>query len=134
MDLVEEVGFDGSFSFIFSARPGTPAAQLPDSTPPEVKAQRLARLQGRLGEMRAAISGRMLGTIQRVLVEGPSRKDTRQLAGRTQDNRVVNFVDGDQTLIGQFVDMEIMEVLPNSLRGRRPTGFRATSASAPFCG
>ncbi|MDH3670149.1 MAG: tRNA (N6-isopentenyl adenosine(37)-C2)-methylthiotransferase MiaB [Gammaproteobacteria bacterium] len=134
MDLVEEVGFDGSFSFIFSARPGTPAAQLPDSTPPEVKAQRLARLQGRLGEMRATISGRMLGTIQRVLVEGPSRKDTRQLAGRTQDNRVVNFVDGDQTLIGQFVDMEIMEVLPNSLRGRRPTGFRATSASAPFCG
>ncbi|MFQ5545341.1 MAG: tRNA (N6-isopentenyl adenosine(37)-C2)-methylthiotransferase MiaB [Acidiferrobacterales bacterium] len=134
IDLIEEVGFDGSFSFIFSARPGTPAAQLPDSTPPEVKAQRLARLQARLGEMRAAISGRMLGTAQRVLVEGPSRKDTRQLAGRTQDNRVVNFVDDDQTLIGQFVDVEITEVLPNSLRGRRPMRARATSASAPFCG
>ena len=133
MNLVEEVGFDSSFSFIFSARPGTPAAQLPDSTPPEVKAQRLARLQRRLGEMRAAISGRMLGTIQRVLVEGPSRKDTRQLTGRTPDNRVVNFVDDDQTLIGRFVDVEITEALSNSLRGRRPMGSRATSASAPFC-
>lgn len=133
MNLVEEVGFDSSFSFIFSARPGTPAAQLPDSTPPEVKAQRLARLQRRLGEMRAAISGRMLGTIQRVLVEGPSRKGTRQLTGRTPDNRVVNFVDDDQTLIGRFVDVEITEALSNSLRGRRPMGSRATSASAPFC-
>ncbi|TDJ68174.1 MAG: tRNA (N6-isopentenyl adenosine(37)-C2)-methylthiotransferase MiaB [Proteobacteria bacterium] len=133
MNLVEEVGFDSSFSFIFSARPGTPAAQLPDSTPPEVKAQRLARLQRRLGEMRAAIGGRMLGTIQRVLVEGPSRKDTRQLTGRTPDNRVVNFVDDDQTLIGRFVDVEITEALSNSLRGRRPMGSRATSASAPFC-
>jgi tRNA-2-methylthio-N6-dimethylallyladenosine synthase len=134
IELIEEIGFDGSFSFIFSARPGTPAAQLPDSTPPEVKAQRLARLQGRLGEMRAAISGRMLGTTQRVLVEGPSRKDTRQVTGRTQDNRVVNFVDDDQTLIGRFVDVEITEVLPNSLRGRRPMGSCATSASAPLCG
>lgn len=133
MNLVEEVGFDSSFSFIFSARPGTPAAQLPDSTLSEVKAQRLARLQRRLGEMRAAISGRMLGTIQRVLVEGPSRKDTRQLTGRTPDNRVVNFVDDDQTLIGRFVDVEITEALSNSLRGRRPMGSRATSASAPFC-
>jgi tRNA-2-methylthio-N6-dimethylallyladenosine synthase len=134
IELIEEVGFDGSFSFIFSARPGTPAAQLPDPTPSEVKAQRLARLQGRLGEMRAAISGRMLGTTQRVLVEGPSRKDTRQLTGRTQDNRVVNFADDDQTLIGRFVDVEITEVLPNSLRGRRPMGSCATSASAPLCG
>jgi tRNA-2-methylthio-N6-dimethylallyladenosine synthase len=134
MNLVEEVGFDSSFSFIFSARPGTPAAQLPDSTPPEVKAQRLARLQRRLGEMRAAISGRMLGTIQRVLVEGPSRKDTRQLTGRTPDNRVVNFVDDDQALIGEFVNVEITEALANSLRGRRPLGSGATSASAPFCG
>ncbi|MCZ6731108.1 MAG: tRNA (N6-isopentenyl adenosine(37)-C2)-methylthiotransferase MiaB [Gammaproteobacteria bacterium] len=134
MNLVEEVGFDSSFSFIFSARPGTPAAQLPDSTLSEVKAQRLARLQRRLGEMRAAISGRMLGTIQRVLVEGPSRKDTRQLTGRTPDNRVVNFVDDDQTLIGRFVDVEITEALSNSLRGRRPMGSRATSSSAPFCG
>jgi tRNA-2-methylthio-N6-dimethylallyladenosine synthase len=134
MSLVEEIGFDSSFSFIFSARPGTPAAQLPDSTPPEVKAQRLARLQRRLGEMRAAISGRMLGTIQRVLVEGPSRKDTRQLTGRTPDNRVVNFVDDDQALIGEFVNVEITEALANSLRGRRPMGSGATSAWAPFCG
>ncbi len=134
MNLVEEVSFDSSFSFIFSARPGTPAARLPDSTPPEVKAQRLARLQRRLGEMRAAISGRMLGTIQRVLVEGPSRKDTRQLTGRTPDNRVVNFVDDDQALIGEFVNVEITEALANSLRGRRPMGSGATSASAPFCG
>jgi len=134
MSLVEEIGFDSSFSFIFSARPGTPAAQLPDSTPPEVKAQRLARLQRRLGEMRAAISGRMLGTIQRVLVEGPSRKDTRHLTGRTPDNRVVNFVDDDQALIGEFVNVEITEALANSLRGRRPMGSGATSASAPFCG
>jgi tRNA-2-methylthio-N6-dimethylallyladenosine synthase len=134
MNLVEEVGFDSSFSFIFSARPGTPAARLPDSTPPEVKAQRLARLQRRLGEMRAAISGRMLGTIQRVLVEGPSRKDTRQLTGRTPDNRVVNFVDDDQALIGEFVNVEITEALANSLRGRRPIGSGATSASAHFFG
>ncbi len=83
--------------------------------------------------MHAAISGRMLGTIQRVLVEGPSRKDTRQLTGRTPDNRVVNFVDADRTLIGRFVDVEITEALPNSLRGRRLMGSRATSASGLFC-
>ncbi len=133
MNLVEEVGFDNSYSFIFSARPGTPAARIPDSTPPEIKAQRLVRLQEQLAQIRATISDRMRGTIQRVLVEGPSPKSIRQLTGRTPANRVVNFVDDDLTLVGQLVNVEITEALPNSLRGRRPEPG-ATSPSLPFCG
>ncbi len=116
MDLIEDIGFDHSFSFIYSARPGTPAAALPDDVDLAEKKQRLAILQTRIGEMAAGISRAMVGSVQRVLVEGPSRKDPAQLAGRTENNRVVNF-DGDAALIGRFVDLRITEALPNSLRG-----------------
>ncbi len=116
MELIEEIGFDHSFSFIFSARPGTPAAEMPDDVPLQVKQQRLERLQHRINEMAQQISRRMVGTTQRVLVERPSRKDPGQLAGRTENNRVVNF-DAPAELIGQFVELRITEALPNSLRG-----------------
>jgi tRNA-2-methylthio-N6-dimethylallyladenosine synthase len=117
LDLVREIGFDQSFSFIYSPRPGTPAASLPDGVPHEVKQARLERLQAQLREQAEAISRRMVGTVQRVLVERPSRKDSRQLAGRTENNRWVNF-DGTAALIDRFVDVQITEALPNSLRGR----------------
>jgi tRNA-2-methylthio-N6-dimethylallyladenosine synthase len=117
MDLVREIGFDQSFSFVYSARPGTPAASLPDEVPVEVKKERLAILQETINRPARRISESMVGTVQRILVEGPSRKDARQLAGRTENNRVVNF-DGDQRMIGRFVDVHITEALPNSLRGR----------------
>lgn len=116
MQLIEDIGFDQSYSFIYSARPGTPAAALPDDVPLEVKKERLARLQARINAMAAAISAAMVGSVQRVLVEKPSRKDPGQLSGRTANNRVVNF-DGKPRLIGQFVDLRITEALPNSLRG-----------------
>ncbi len=116
MQLIEQVGFDHSFSFIFSPRPGTPAMELPDETPMEVKQERLARLQHRINEMSQQISRRMVGTVQRVLVERPARKDPAQLAGRTENNRVVNF-DGPTALIGGFANIQITEALPNSLRG-----------------
>ncbi|MER2528577.1 MAG: tRNA (N6-isopentenyl adenosine(37)-C2)-methylthiotransferase MiaB [Candidatus Competibacter denitrificans] len=117
MRLIDEIGFDHSFSFIYSARPGTPAANLPDPTPLTVKKERLARLQARIEQNGHAISQQMVGTVQRVLVDKLSRKDSRQLAGRTENNRVVNF-DGPKSLIGQFADVTITEALPNSLRGR----------------
>ncbi|HRZ23732.1 MAG TPA: tRNA (N6-isopentenyl adenosine(37)-C2)-methylthiotransferase MiaB, partial [Candidatus Contendobacter sp.] len=104
MALIEEIGFDHSFSFVYSARPGTPAASLPDPTPLAVKKERLARLQARLEAGARDISRRMIGTTQRVLVDRPARKDGRQLAGRTENNRVVNF-DGPAHLIGQFVEV-----------------------------
>jgi len=116
MALIEAVGFDHSFSFIYSRRPGTPAADLPDDVPMTVKRERLAKLQMRIGELAAAISRNMVGRIERVLVEHPSRKRTDQLCGRTENNRVVNF-DSDPALIGRFVDVRITEALPNSLRG-----------------
>ena len=116
MQLIEDVGFDHSFSFLYSARPGTPAAALADDVPLAVKKARLARLQQRIGEMAAAISAAMVGSVQRILVEKPSRRDDRQLSGRTASNRVVNFT-GHARLIGQFVDVRITEALPNSLRG-----------------
>ena len=116
MQLIEDVGFDHSFSFIYSARPGTPAADLPDDVPMAVKKARLARLQERINQMAADISQSMVDTVQRILVEGRSRKDPSQLRGRTENNRVVNF-DGDASLIGEFVDVRIREALPNSLRG-----------------
>ncbi|MCP3660975.1 MAG: tRNA (N6-isopentenyl adenosine(37)-C2)-methylthiotransferase MiaB [Gammaproteobacteria bacterium] len=116
MKLIEDIGFDHSFSFIYSARPGTPAADLPDDVPLMVKQARLERLQKRINEMAQQISRRMVGSVQRVLVERPSRKDPDQLAGRTENNRVVNFT-GPRDLIGQFVDLTITEALPNSLRG-----------------
>ncbi|NOX75580.1 MAG: tRNA (N6-isopentenyl adenosine(37)-C2)-methylthiotransferase MiaB [Gammaproteobacteria bacterium] len=116
MDLIESTGFDHSFSFVYSARPGTPAAVLPDDVPQAEKKQRLATLQARISEMAAAISADMVGTVQRVLVERPSRKDAAQMSGRTENNRVVNF-DGDPRLIGEFVDVRITQAMPNSLRG-----------------
>ena len=117
MQLVEDVRFDGAFSFIYSARPGTPAANLPDPTPHAVKLERLQRLQHRVQEIALEYSGRMVGTRQRVLVEGVSKKDAAQLAGRSENNRVVNFA-GPSRLVGHFVDLEITEALPHSLRGR----------------
>ncbi len=116
MELIESVGFDHSFSFLFSARPGTPAAEYLDDIPLEVKQQRLERLQKRINEMAQQISRRMVGTVQRVLVERVSRKNSSQLAGRTENNRVVNFA-GPHELIGEFVELTITEALPNSLRG-----------------
>lgn len=121
MDLVHEIGFDVSFSFIFSARPGTPAANLPDDTPMEAKKQRLKILQDRLGMQAARYSQSMIGSTQRVLVTGVAKKSDQQIAGRTECNRVVNF-DGPKTLIGQFVDVSITEAQPNSLRGRMLSG------------
>ncbi len=117
MDLVHEIGFDMSFSFIYSPRPGTPAANLADPIPADVKKQRLSILQDRLNLQAARYSQALLGTCQRVLVTGVSKKSSQQLAGRTECNRVVNF-EGDKTLIGQFVSIDINDVQPNSLRGR----------------
>lgn len=121
MNLIAEIGFDTSFSFIYSPRPGTPAAQLADETPQHVKRERLAILQQRLRQQADQISRRMVGTSQRILVTGHARKDPGQLAGRTENNRVVNFRSSDTSVVGNFVDVEITEALPNSLRGRLPT-------------
>ncbi len=117
MDLIGEIGFDQSFSFIYSRRPGTPAASLPDDVGHAVKQQRLELLQARINQRAMAISRDMVGSVQRVLVERPSKKDARQLAGRTENMRWVNF-DGPASLIGGFADVLITEALPNSLRGR----------------
>jgi tRNA-2-methylthio-N6-dimethylallyladenosine synthase len=117
MDLVAEIGFDQSFSFIYSARPGTPAASLDDDTPMDVKKQRLQILQARINQQAFEISQAMVGATQRVLVEKISKKDANQVAGRTENMRWVNF-DADPSCIGQFVDVVITEALPNSLRGR----------------
>jgi tRNA-2-methylthio-N6-dimethylallyladenosine synthase len=118
LDLVHDIGFDYSFSFIYSKRPGTPAASMPDDVPEGRKKERLAILQSRLDQRAAAISRAMVGRIERILVEGPSRKDPVQLCGRTENNRVVNFY-GRRELIGQFIDVRITEALPHSLRGER---------------
>ena len=115
--LVREVGFDQSFSFLYSRRPGTPAASLPDDTPREVKQARLARLQAQLDAQARAISERMIGTVQRVLVERPSVKDGRELAGRTENNRWINFA-GPPELIGRFAQVAVTAALAHSLRGR----------------
>ena len=117
MKLVEDVRFDGSFSFVYSARPGTPAANMADGTPAEEKLARLQRLQKRIQEMAEEHSRAMVGTRQRVLVTGPSKKDAQELAGRTENNRVVNFA-GAARLAGEFVEVEITQALPHSLRGR----------------
>ena len=118
MKLIEEIGFDQSFSFIYSARPGTPAADLPDDTSMSVKKERLAILQARLAGQAMRISESMVGQVQRILVTGLSRKDPGQLQGRTENNRVVNFASSNHALIGDFADVEIGEALPNSLRGQ----------------
>ena len=117
MNLVADIGFDQSFSFIYSARPGTPAASLVDDTPVEAKKERLQILQARINQQAMNISRAMIGTTQRILVEKTSKKSASQVSGRTENMRWVN-VDGHAALIGQFVDVIITEALPNSLRGR----------------
>jgi len=116
LKLAGDIGFDASFSFLYSPRPGTPAAELPDPTPKDVKLQRLQRLQAQLEAQSRAISERMVGSVERVLVEGPSRKDPAELAGRTGNNRVVNF-PGAADRIHTFVEVKITCALPHSLRG-----------------
>ena len=120
MRLIEEIGFDTSFSFIYSARPGTPAADLNDDTPESVKKERLRILQGRIAQQAQQISARMVGTRQRILVAGFAKKDPGQLSGRTENNRVVNFACTQTELIGQFVDVDITAAYSNSLLGRLP--------------
>ncbi len=115
--LVADLGIDQSFSFLYSRRPGTPAASLPDDVPHEVKQQRLERLQRLLDEQARQISRAMLGSVQRVLVQRPSRRDATELAGRTENNRWVNF-PGPHSLIGRFIDVEVTDVRAHSLRGR----------------
>jgi len=117
MDLIAEIGFDLSYSFVYSARPGTPAADLEDDTPEEVKKQRLKILQDRINQQAQDIARKMVGNIETILVTGVSRKLESQLQGRTENNRVVNFTSDDHSLINKFVKVEIYEALPNSLRG-----------------
>ena len=116
MKVIEQVNFDMSFSFIYSARPGTPAADLPDDVTEEEKKERLYRLQQRINNQAMQFSRAMLGTEQRILVEGPSKKDIMELTGRTENNRIVNF-QGTPDMIGKFVDVKITDVYTNSLRG-----------------
>jgi len=130
MKLIDDVGYDSSFSFIFSARPGTPAANLVDDTPPAVKRERLHRVQAALEANVRRISAARVGTVQRILVEGPSRKNPAELMGRTECNRIVNFDGGPNAarLIGQLLDVDITAALPHSLRGELRL---RTDASAP---
>ena len=114
--LIDDVGFDASFSFIYSARPGTPAAELTDDTPQDIKLERLMRLQKRIDALAQAVSQSMVGTVQRVLVEGVSKKGAGELAGRTDNNRVVNFA-GHPRLVNRFIDVRIVSAMPHSLRG-----------------
>jgi tRNA-2-methylthio-N6-dimethylallyladenosine synthase len=118
MTLIDEVGFDSSFSFIFSPRPGTPAAALPDDTPQAVKLQRLQRLQATIEANARRIAASRVGTVQRILVEGPSRRDPAELMGRTECNRIVNFQGGPSSarLVGEMLDVTITQALPHSLR------------------
>lgn len=132
MKLIADVGFDTSFSFVYSRRPGTPAADLHDDTPQDVKLRRLQRLQALINEQAAAIANGMVGTRQRVLVEGESRRDARELMGRTENNRIVNFA-APARLIGQMIDVEITHANTNTLRGRvvigSPDGSESDSAT-----
>ena len=116
MKLIEELDFDASFSFIYSKRPGTPASDYPDDVPAELKTQRLMRLQAQIEAQAQRVNQAMVGTVQRVLVEGRARKNAEELAGRTDNNRIVNFA-GQPRLIGRFVDVVITQALPHSLRG-----------------
>lgn len=126
MGLIEEVGFDNSFSFIYSPRPGTPAAELPDHTPHEIKQERLQQIQGRIRRQAHAVSQRMIGTTQHILVEGVSKKNPNELCGRTDNNRIVNFA-GDFGITGHFIDVEITAALSNySLRGEIMRGANRT--------
>ena len=120
MKLIDDVGYDASFSFIFSPRPGTPAANLADDTPHAMKLKRLQHLQATVEQNVRAISASRVGTVQRILVEGPSKKNPQELMGRTECNRIVNFDGGpnSQRLVGQMIDVVVTEALPHSLRGR----------------
>ncbi|WP_016953987.1 tRNA (N6-isopentenyl adenosine(37)-C2)-methylthiotransferase MiaB [Catenovulum sp. SX2] len=134
MDLIASIGFDMSFSFIYSARPGTPAADLPDDVTEEEKKERLYLLQQRINQQSLQIARGMLNTEQRILVEGPSKKNPMELCGRTENNRVVNF-EGPHTCIGKFVDVKIVDVWSNSLRGEfirseEEMGLRVATAPA----
>jgi len=122
MKLIAEIGFDTSYSFVYSPRPGTPAAELADHTPEEVKKQRLALLQARITQQAFAISEGMVGTVEKVLVTGPSRKDPGELCGRTENNRVVNFRSSDHKLVGQLVPVRVTKAYVNSLGGELATG------------
>jgi len=119
MQLIEDIRFDQSYSFIYSPRPGTPAASLPDDVPMTVKKQRLSQLQARINEYAADYSQQMLGTTQTVLVHGNSKKEAGELAGRTENNRVVNFDPQGKDLIGQIIPLKITAAFTNSLRGER---------------
>ncbi len=130
--LVDDIKFDTSYSFIYSARPGTPAASLPDDVSMDTKKQRLAILQARLLTHAQAISASMLGSLQQILVEGPSRKNPSQMAGRTENNRVVNF-DGAATLTGAFVTVRITEALTNSMRGELVATVGGERAACGVC-
>ncbi len=121
MKLVEEVGFDASFSFVYSPRPGPPAANLPDEVPQEVKAERLKRLQDLVAVQAQRLAQSLLGSVQRVLIEGASRKDTQELAGRLDNNRIVNFI-GAPNMVGRFVDVKITAVWAYTLRGELAPG------------
>ena len=120
MRLIEEVGFDSSFSFIYSARPGTPAAELPDNTSEEEKKKRLHILQARIAQQAQRIADNMVGTRQKILVTGHAKRDPGQLSGRTENNRVVNFSSNDTTLIGNFIEVDITAAYRNSLLGQLP--------------
>jgi tRNA-2-methylthio-N6-dimethylallyladenosine synthase len=119
MALVDEIGFDSIFSFVYSKRPGTPAADLADDTPQPVKLERLARLQAAINDSARRIGEAMVGSVQRILVEGPSKKDASELMGRTENNRIVNFPGGADSgrLVGRLLDVRITQALPHSLRG-----------------
>lgn len=134
MDLVDDVGFDGAFSFLYSPRPGTPAAALTDAAPSEVKQERLLRLQHKLTDCASRARRRLIGTRQRVLVEGAARRGAAQLSGRTSSNHTVNFPADDEGLIGCMVDVQITDIQPNSLRGRICSATRrAASHDAAEC-
>jgi tRNA-2-methylthio-N6-dimethylallyladenosine synthase len=126
--LIEEIGFDGAYSFVFSPRPGTPAASMADDTPAEVKLERLQRLQQLVNSQAQVISRRMVGSRQTILIEGPSRKDPAELCGRTENNRVVNLESHDHSLIGRFVEVEVTDVRTYSLRGRVISGPNTAAA------
>jgi tRNA-2-methylthio-N6-dimethylallyladenosine synthase len=116
LKLIEDIGFDNSFSYLYSPRPGTPAAEMHDDTPLEVKSARLKRLQDKLSSLEDGVGQAMLGSVQRVLVEGISKKDLLEMAGRTDNNRVINF-RGSPGMIGRFVDVKVTEVVRHTLRG-----------------
>lgn len=125
MDLIADIGFDQSFSFIYSKRPGTPAANFPDDVPMEVKKERLNILQTRIHQMASEISRKMIGNIESILVVEPSRKNSGELCGRTENNRIVNF-SGPSSLIGNFINLRITEARPNSLRGEPVNAIPST--------